>query len=134
MIPFGRDRLLFELPSPLYRNKGYSLSTRLVHVRDVYLTPPSASAPPHVEFSGRKAIATVDPILSVARVSCPSRARARASVCGCVRLYASVCVCVCMQYNIIIESRGETHKDKERCVVSRSRPILPRKSSFSSDC
>lgn len=80
MIPLGRERLLCTIPFPLYLNKGYSLSTRLVHVRDVYLTPPPASAPPHVEFPGRKAIAAVDPILSVDRVSCPSRARARVSV------------------------------------------------------
>lgn len=73
---------------PSYRhNKGYSLSTRLVHVRDVYLTPPPTSTSPHVGFLGRKAIANVDPILSEDRVSCPSRA---------------------CWYIIIIESRGET--------------------------
>jgi hypothetical protein len=60
---------------PFFRhNKGYSLSTWLVHVRDVYLTPPPTSTSPHVGFLGRKAIAGVDPILSEDRVSCPSRA------------------------------------------------------------
>jgi len=44
--------------SCIYRVKGYSLSTRLVHVRDVYLTPHrhQHQTPPHVGFPGRKAI------------------------------------------------------------------------------
>jgi len=67
--------------------KRYPLSARLVHVRDVYLTPsPPASVPTHVEFSGRKAIAVADPILSVDRVSCPS-------------------LCVLVQYNNRVAGR-----------------------------
>lgn len=69
-----KERFLSRtLPRSLSYITKDSLFARLVHVRDVYLTPPPpTSVPTHVEFSGRKAIAVADPILSVDRVSCPS--------------------------------------------------------------